>query len=35
LQKHPDQILLWQLRAASAITLNEPMAGYQAGEKLI
>lgn len=35
LQKHPDQILLWQLRAASAISLNEPMAGYQAGEKLI
>ena len=35
LQKHPDQILLWQLRAASAISLNEPMAGYQAAEKLI
>jgi hypothetical protein len=35
LQKHPDQILLWQLRAASAISLNEPMAGYEAGEKLI
>ena len=35
LQKHPDQILLWQLRAASAISLNAPMAGYQAGEKLI
>jgi hypothetical protein len=35
LQKHPDQILLWQLRAASAISLNEPVAGYEAGEKLI
>jgi len=35
LQKHPDQILLWQVRAASAISLNEPMAGYEAGEKLI
>ena len=35
LQKHPDQILLWQLRAASAISLNEPMAGYQAGENLV
>jgi len=35
LEKHPDQILLWQLRAASAISLNQPMAGYTAGEKLI
>ena len=35
LEKHPDQILLWQLRAASAISLDEPMAGYKAGEKLI
>jgi hypothetical protein len=35
LEKHPDQILLWQLRAASAISLNQPMAGYRAGEKLI
>lgn len=35
LQKYPDQILLWQVRAASAISLNEPMAGYEAGEKLI
>jgi hypothetical protein len=35
LQKHPDPILLWQLRAASAISLNEPMAGYQAGENLL
>ena len=35
LQKHPMQMLLWQLRAASAISLNEPMAGYEAGEKLL
>ncbi len=35
LQKHPDQLLLWQLRAASAISLNEPMAGYEAGQKLL
>lgn len=35
LEKHPEHLLLWQLRAASAISLNEPMAGYKAGEKLI
>lgn len=35
LQKHPDQMLLWQLRAASAISLNEPMWGYEAGQKLL
>jgi hypothetical protein len=35
LQKHPDDMLLWQLRAASAISLNEPMEGYTAGQKLI
>ena len=35
LQKHTDQILLWQLRAASAISLNDPMAGYEAGQKLL
>jgi hypothetical protein len=35
LQKHPEQMLLWQLRAASAMSLNEPMAGYEAGEKLL
>jgi hypothetical protein len=35
LQKHPDQMLLWQLRAASAIILNDPMAGYEAGQKLM
>ena len=35
LQQHPDQILVWQLRAASAISLNDPMAGYEAGQKLL
>jgi hypothetical protein len=35
LEKHPKQMLLWQLRAASAISLNDPMAGYEAGQKLI
>ena len=35
LQKHPDQMLLWQLRAASAISLDEPMLGYEAGQKLL
>src|ERR1700723_234682 len=35
LQKHPDQMLLWQLRAASAISLNDAMGGYEAGQRLI
>jgi hypothetical protein len=35
LRKHPMQMLLWQLRAATAITLNEPIAGFEAGEKLL
>ena len=35
LQKHPDQMLLWQLRAASAISLNDSLAGYEAGQQLI
>jgi hypothetical protein len=35
LQKHPDQILLWQLRAASALSLNDMMAGYEAGQRLL
>lgn len=30
LQKHPDQMLLWQLRGATAIGLKEPMEGYEA-----
>jgi hypothetical protein len=35
LQKHADQMLIWQLRAASAISLKEPMEGYEAGTKLL
>jgi hypothetical protein len=35
LRKHPDQMLLWQLRAASAISLHEPLAGYDAAQKLL
>ena len=35
LQKHPDEMLVWQLRAASAISLNDSMAGYEAGQQLI
>jgi hypothetical protein len=35
LEKHPDQMLLWQLRAASAISLNDPLAGYEAGQRLL
>ena len=35
LQEHPTQMLLWQLRAASAISVNDPMAGFEAGEKLL
>jgi len=35
LQKHPDQMLLWQLRAASAISLQAPLAGYDAAQKLL
>jgi hypothetical protein len=35
LQKHPDLMLLWKFRVVSAIDLNEPMAGYEAGQKLL
>jgi hypothetical protein len=35
LEKHPDQMLLWQLRAASAIGLDDAMAGYEAGQELL
>jgi hypothetical protein len=35
LQKHSGQMLVWQLRAASAISLNQPMEGYEAGQALI
>jgi hypothetical protein len=35
LQKHPGEMLLWQLRVASALSLDDPMAGYEAGQKLL
>lgn len=35
LGNHPNQMLLWQLRAQLAISLNEPMDGYEAGQKLL
>jgi hypothetical protein len=35
LQKYPDQMLLWQLRAASAMSLSDFIAGYEAGQKLL
>lgn len=35
LQKHPAEIKLWQLRATSAMNLDDPMAGYEAGQKLL
>jgi len=35
LEKHPNDILLWQLRAVSAITLDDPITGYEAGQKLL
>jgi hypothetical protein len=35
LQKHPDELLLWQLRAMSAISLHTPMLGYEAGQRLV
>jgi hypothetical protein len=35
LQKHPDDLLLWQLRAASAMSLDDLMSGYEAGQKLL
>jgi hypothetical protein len=35
IQKHPEQSLIWQLRAAVAISLNDPEEGYKAGQKLL
>src|ERR1039458_5561315 len=35
LQKHPDEMLLWQLRVASAMSLNDLTSGYEAGQKLL
>lgn len=35
LQKYPNEMLLWQLRAATAISLDDSIAGYEAGQKLL
>lgn len=35
LQKHPEEIFLWQIRAASAVSLDDALAGYEAGQKLL
>jgi hypothetical protein len=35
LQKHPEEMLLWQIRAAAAISVGDPDAGYQAAQKLL
>ena len=35
LQKHPEQTILWQLRAAAALSLNDPDEGYEAGQRLL
>ena len=35
LQTHPEQLLCWQLRAASAISLDDPDAGYAAAQHLL
>jgi heme-degrading monooxygenase HmoA len=35
LQKHPNQMLLWQLRAASALSLDDMYAGSDAAQKLL
>ena len=35
LQRHPNQMLLWQLRAASALSLDDMYAGSDAGQKLL
>ena len=35
LQKYPGQMLLWQIRGASALSLQDPGAGYEAGQVLL
>jgi len=35
LQKHPEQTLFWQLRATSALSLDDIAAGFEAGQKLL
>jgi len=33
--KHPDEMLLWQLRAVPELSLNEPIAGCEAEQGLL
>jgi len=35
LQKHPEQMLLWQLARCQPISLNTPLAGFEAVQKLL
>jgi heme-degrading monooxygenase HmoA len=35
LQKHPEQMLLWQIRAAAALSVDDMFAGSEAGQKLL
>ena len=35
LQKYPKQVLLWQIRAAAALSLDDMYAGSEAGQKLL
>ncbi len=35
LEIHPHEMQLWQFRAAAAISLNDPLAGYEAGQILL
>jgi hypothetical protein len=35
LQKYPDQMLLWEFRLVASISLNAPLAGHEAGQKLL
>lgn len=35
LKSHPDQTILWQLRAASALISDDVASGFEAGQKLL
>jgi hypothetical protein len=35
LQRHPDELLIWELRAATALSLDDMLAGYEAGQRLL
>ncbi|MGC2416957.1 MAG: hypothetical protein WA434_04370 [Candidatus Acidiferrales bacterium] len=34
-EQHHEDMLIWQLRAAAALSLNEPIEGYEAGQELL